>query len=536
MSGNPDQECIEYEDGSGNYIVDCWDNGPATGLFEITISDADDPDAAPIVVGSHSYYYSAFDWTSSNNQTSSGSVSFQLSAGNYTIALTGTDVAHTWAQYSINMTNGSGLSVFNESCSSWSCEFGGGHSGPENYSQTWPFVLGGCTYPDQCGVCGGDDSTCSDECGVPNGDNSTCSDDCGVPNGDNSTCSDDCGVPYGDNSTCADLCGVPNGDNSSCQGCTDETACNYDVEALSSEAASYVFSWEINFYNTAPPFYDPYYGCDDPQGQASGDVQLDVFEQGNEEQPILSHSYTYGYEPCWGPWGDEIISESTSLSLPQGLYVIRVTHQACGADIHFWGHMENSQQWVGDWNQTFTGDCWSYNDNPSQTSWNVTINGSCEFEGCEHLGCTDSAACNYDAEANTDDGSCLQLDECGVCGGAGIAEGACDCDGNVLDECGVCGGAGIAEGACDCDGNVLDECGVCGGAGIAEGACDCYGNVADAIGVCGGACTADANADGICDSEQFLQCGDPVSYQGYSYSTVQIGDQCWFSENCRYPP
>ena len=28
------------------------------------------------------------------------------------------------------------------------------------------------------------------------------------------------------------------------------------------------------------------------------------------------------------------------------------------------------------------------------------------------------------------------------CGGAGIAEGACDCEGNVLDECGVCGGDG----------------------------------------------------------------------------------------------
>ena len=46
------------------------------------------------------------------------------------------------------------------------------------------------------------------------------------------------------------------------------------------------------------------------------------------------------------------------------------------------------------------------------------------------------------------------LDECGVCGGAGIPEGACDCDGNVLDECGVCGGEGFAEGACDCEGNV----------------------------------------------------------------------------------
>ena len=28
--------------------------------------------------------------------------------------------------------------------------------------------------------------------------------------------------------------------------------------------------------------------------------------------------------------------------------------------------------------------------------------------------------------------------------GDGIAEGACDCDGNVLDECGICGGDGIA--------------------------------------------------------------------------------------------
>ena len=31
---------------------------------------------------------------------------------------------------------------------------------------------------------------------------------------------------------------------------------------------------------------------------------------------------------------------------------------------------------------------------------------------------------------------------------------ACDCAGNVLDECGVCGGDGLAPGTCDCDGNV----------------------------------------------------------------------------------
>jgi hypothetical protein len=33
------------------------------------------------------------------------------------------------------------------------------------------------------------------------------------------------------------------------------------------------------------------------------------------------------------------------------------------------------------------------------------------------------------------------MDECGVCGGDGIADGACDCDGNVADCAGECGGS-----------------------------------------------------------------------------------------------
>ena len=49
-------------------------------------------------------------------------------------------------------------------------------------------------------------------------------------------------------------------------------------------------------------------------------------------------------------------------------------------------------------------------------------------------GCTDATACNYDDTATYDDGSCAVNDECGVCGGSGIPEGDCDCDGNVLEE------------------------------------------------------------------------------------------------------
>ena len=43
--------------------------------------------------------------------------------------------------------------------------------------------------------------------------------------------------------------------------------------------------------------------------------------------------------------------------------------------------------------------------------------------------------------------------------------------------------------------------------------------------------------DGSCEYESCVPaihpCGDPVSYQGYEYATVQIGDQCWFAENLR---
>jgi uncharacterized protein (TIGR02145 family) len=39
-----------------------------------------------------------------------------------------------------------------------------------------------------------------------------------------------------------------------------------------------------------------------------------------------------------------------------------------------------------------------------------------------------------------------------------------------------------------------------------------------------------------CDPEEFHVCGDTVFHDGYEYSTVQISDQCWFSENLRYLP
>jgi uncharacterized protein (TIGR02145 family) len=40
----------------------------------------------------------------------------------------------------------------------------------------------------------------------------------------------------------------------------------------------------------------------------------------------------------------------------------------------------------------------------------------------------------------------------------------------------------------------------------------------------------------ICDEQIPGGCGSPVLHEGYIYSTIQIGNQCWFSENCRFLP
>ncbi len=72
-------------------------------------------------------------------------------------------------------------------------------------------------------------------------------------------------------------------------------------------------------------------------------------------------------------------------------------------------------------------------------------------------------------------------------------------------------------------------------ANVDDGSCtfpvDCAGvlNGTSLVDECGV-----VNGDGsLC---VFESCGELVSHEGYNYSTVQIGDQCWFSENCRYLP
>ena len=163
-------------------------------------------------------------------------------------------------------------------------------------------------------------------------------------------------------------------------------------------------------------------------------------------------------------------------------------------------------------------------------------------------GCTDISACNYNAEATSDDDSCgyaeenhdclgnclavmdcagacggaAELDECGVCNGNGIAEGACDCAGNVDLGCG-CGEAGPS--GCDnlC-GSTLehDECGVCGGNNS---------SCADCAGTPNGTATTD-NC-GICDNDATNDCEFAQDASGNAYAVIEIGTQKWLSGNLK---
>ena len=132
-------------------------------------------------------------------------------------------------------------------------------------------------------------------------------------------------------------------------------------------------------------------------------------------------------------------------------------------------------------------------------------------------GCTDSTACNYDASANWNDGTCVPSGcmDAQACNYRADAE----CEGEACDYT-CCPGPGC----CD-DGTVWSwESQTCVVANPSDSNFDGCVQLNDLLDL--------LSAYGTCG----WLCGDPVSYEGYDYATVQIGEQCWFAENARYLP
>ena len=181
------------------------------------------------------------------------------------------------------------------------------------------------------------------------------------------------------------------------------------------------------------------------------------------------------------------------------------------------------------------------------------------------LGCTDASACNYDTEANVDDGSCIPS--------GCMQEGACNynasaqCEGEACDYS-CCPGPGCCvnpalwdailqqctepEPACgagthwdpvtetciaDVPGTTDENCTVMNLQELAEGYQVLLDHTADQdsiilalsaeLDTCDGTIPVPAgnSADGPCLGQDF------VTYQGHDYGIIEIGNQCWLSEN-----
>jgi len=317
--------------------------------------------------------------------------------------------------------------------------------------------------------------------------------DClGEVNGNNTTCFDECGVLNGDNSTCLDECGVINGDNS-CIGCTDLAACNYEV-GNTIEDNSCIYGNGVNLTVGGG------WGWDD-------EISWAVINDGVSVANGVAGSSDF----CIGD-GCYILSFSDSNGYGVGA-VYTLTDLATGAVI-ITGSLEFSpNDGVVDadedsfsLNTEFCGFGCTY-DAACNYDPSASINdGSCDFTSC--YGCTDYSACNYDELVTHDNGLCLENDECGMCGGDNSF---------CLDECGVPNGY---------NSSCTDCAGVLNGSAVDDG-CGCNA---------GTGCLDECGVPYGDNSSCFQSCGDEIEYEGYDYSTVQIGDQCWFSENCRYLP
>jgi len=373
---------------------------------------------------------------------------------------------------------------------------------------------------DECGMCGGDNSSCADCAGVPNGDLEE--DDCGTCDNDpTNDCEEDCAGVWGGD-LIEDECGECGGPGAIFQcGCT-----------------------EI-----------PISECD-----CDGNVLDDCGVCGGSGIPDGFCDCDYNVLDVCGVCG--------GIGIPEGLCNCGgspIPENEC--DCNSISGTDTDEDDIADnFEPHVLDECGECNGDGED----IDQDGLCDYDDVDDCVSLGSDHLIFDAEGNeVEDPFLGGYDQCGECNGVGVdvdADDICDdedecvsegtegliydADGNAVedpllggyDQCGECNGPGaiyecfqgeyvgttggcydIPPGACDCSGHIVDcagecdgtaiedECGVCDGNGFPEGfcncdstseipedQCDCDGNVLDGCGECGGS-GVDIDQDGLCD-------------------------------------
>jgi hypothetical protein len=214
-----------------------------------------------------------------------------------------------------------------------------------------------------------------------------------------------------DDGTCAyteDACGVCGGDDSSCSGCTNANACNFDLSATIDDGSC---------------FFPPAGSSCDCTYAASFDVNLSAGETASET--IEAAGYVTGFSavlvfqdlPPDQSWANEMMVGLTApdgTCLQYGGYNLTLGCPSAGLWPSGWNTSAAGTytatatfaepiQGAGDWTITIMNSWASSNGASYETT--LTFDGLCEGP-LSVPGCTDAGACNYDATATADDGSC----------------------------------------------------------------------------------------------------------------------------------
>ena len=224
----------------------------------------------------------------------------------------------------------------------------------------------------------------------------------GYPSGYNSDlgCTDPSACNYDiealeDDGSCEsfDVCGICGGDDSSCSGCTDETACNYDPLATTDDGSCISGGTQITFTLLTDDYpAETTWSVEDAGG-------LIVLSGG----PYNSNATTYSSTEC----------------LADGCYTLIVLDSYGDGLCCVYGE-GNYELTDADGTVLATGASFADSD----------VTEFCLESDGDIAGCTNSTACNFDPSATIDDGSCAELDACGICGGPGT-----DSDGDGIADC-----------------------------------------------------------------------------------------------------
>ena len=253
-----------------------------------------------------------------------------------------------------------------------------------------------------------------------------------------------------DDGSCAvnDDCGVCGGDSSSCTGCTDETACNYDMDATIDDGSCIFGGSGATLF-----MYDTY-------GDGWNANTLSI---GDEEFCFPDAFGDCTTTDVWDVYSNEVSFE-LCLDLTQCLNVVYNGNGLYQTE-NSWAIVDADGVTIasGGAESGVVGDCGQGCTDPTACNFDaeaILEDGSCDFS-C--YGCTDVEACNYDETATIDDSSCLFNDDCGVCGGDNSTCGGC----TDVEACNYDETATVDDGSCLSN----DDCGVCGGDNSSCGGC-----------------------------------------------------------------